>query len=317
MSLHSIRRCEISLVALIVLAAFAGRIEAQQSGHYLQGISGLDNGTAPPPGVYVSFLPWVNTAISFQGPRGNTIENLGLNIGVHNAVIQMTTRKKFLGAEYGFSVIVSVVNPRVTADTPNPSVSKPGLSDVFVSPVTLGWEKGNANYLLDYGFYAPTGAFDPSKSLNPGLGFWEHQIQAGMSYSFDKKKLWNASALSTWEINQSKIGLNLKPGPMFNLEYSLGRRLDKHRINLGTAGYAYTKLSPDSGADAIRLGSLALDRSFGLGPEFKYTRADKHIGFLLRYERQFAVESKTQGNVFVAGVTWVNVFTPSTPESHK
>ena len=311
MSLRTIKHQRLSLLALCALTLFAGLIQAQQSGHYLQGITGLDDGTVPPPGVYVTYLPWVNTALTFQGPQGNTLADLGLNIGAHNAAFQVTTRKKFLGANYDVWAIVSVANSRVLTATPNPMALHAGLSDVFVSPITLGWEKGKAHYLLDYGFYAPTGHFDPTKSLNPGLGFWEHQIQAGMSYSFDKAQLWNVSALSTWEINQSKIGLDLKPGPMLNVEYSLGRRFDKHKINLGAAGYTYNKLSSDSGSDATRLGSLALDRSFGLGPEFKYINPKRHFGFNLRYERQFAVESKTQGNVFVAGITWINIFAPA------
>lgn len=70
-------------------------------------------------------------------------------------------------------------------------------------PVVLGWEKGKANCLLYYGFYAPTGDFNPTV-LNPGLS-GSHQIQAGASYSFDKRKLWNTSLLSTWEILPKKL----------------------------------------------------------------------------------------------------------------
>jgi hypothetical protein len=310
MSSRNLGRHRAPLIALFALIFFSSRLNAQQSGHYLQGITGLDNGTAPPPGIYLTYAAWVNTALSFQGPQGNTLEDLGLNIGAHNIVFQVTTRKKFLGAYYGFSSIVSIVNSRVVTAVPNPTSLHAGLSDVYISPVALGWENGKANYLLNYGFYAPTGNFDPSKSLNPGLGFWEHQIQAGISYSFDKRKLWNASALSTWELNQSKNGLDLRPGPMLNVEYGLGHRFDKHKINVGATGYTYNKLSSDSGAEAVRFGSLALDRSYGIGPEFKYINPMKHFAFNLRYERQFAVESKTQGNVFVAGLTWLEMFSP-------
>lgn len=315
MSTRSLGCWKTPLISLVALTVCAGGLQAQQSGHYLQGLTGLDNGTAAPPGIYVSYLTWVNTAVSFQGPQGETIADLGLNIGIHNVVFQMTTRKKFLGARYGFSVAGSVANSRVISATPSAAL-KAGFSDLFISPVVLGWEKGKANVLVDYGFYAPTGPFDPTKSLNPGLGFWEHQAQAGMGYSFDKNKVWNASVLSTWEINQSKTRLNLKPGPMVTVEYGIGRRLDKHKINLGAVGYAYHKLTSDSGSDAGYLGGTALDRSFGVGPEFKYTDPKRHFALNLRYERQFAVQSKTQGNVFVAGVTWVNMFTPSSSERH-
>lgn len=304
---RSFHRCGTRVAALLAIG-FAVQADAQQSGHYLQGITGLDNGAGMPPGIYVAFVPWVNTIRSFRGPQGEKIADVGLNVAAHNVVFQATTEKKVLGADYGVSMILPAVNSRVVNSIPNPTAPVPGISDIFISPVTLGWTKRGASYLLAYGFYAPTGGFDPTASQNSGLGFWEHQIQGGMSYSFDKRELWNASALSTWEINQSKTGLDLKPGPMVNVEYGVGHRFDHHKVNLGAAGYTYHKLSSDSGLDATRLGSLALDRSFGLGPELKYTNPQKHFAFDFRYEKQFAVQSKTQGDVFVIALTWVDVF---------
>jgi hypothetical protein len=299
------------LTVLNIVFSFAGLLNAQQSGHYLQGVTGLDNGTAPPPGVYVAYLPYINNVDTFRGPKGRTLLRPDLTVVAHNAIYQVTTHKKVLGAEYGLNAIIPIVNTRVVANFLNTNSQSAGVSDIYFAPVVLGWAKGKANYTLNYGFYAPVGDFDPSKSLNPGLGFWEHQIQAGISYSFDKRKLWNASALSTWEINHSKLGLDLKPGPMANVEYSLGRRFDQYKINLGAAGYVYHKLSADSGSDSSLLGSHDLDRSFGIGPEFKYTNPAKHFGFSFRYGKQFAVQSKTQGDVYTIGLTWLNVFPPS------
>ena len=43
--------------------------------------------------------------------------------------------------------------------------------------------------------------------------------------------------------------------------------------------------------------------SFGIGPEFKYTNPVKHFSFDFRYERQFGVQAKTQGDVYVIGLT--------------
>jgi hypothetical protein len=282
----------------------------------LQGISGLDNGSTAPPGVFVTFLPYVYNIDALVGPNGNTVLKPDLTIAAYNIAYQVTTEKKILGASYGLSVIIPVVNTRLTEDIFNASQQSGGVSDIFVMPVALGWEKGKATYTVNYGFYAPSGNFVPTLVLNAGLGFWEHQIEAGVGYSFDKLKLWNASALTTWEINQSKSGLDLKPGPMFNLEYSLGHRFDKYKINLGAAGYFYRKLSPDSGSGVSPLVAGNIDRSFGIGPEFKYTDPAKHLGLDFRYERQFGVEAKTQGDVFVIGITWLNLFPPPASAHH-
>jgi hypothetical protein len=149
--------------------------------------------------------------------------------------------------------------------------------------------------------------------LNPGLGFWEHQIQGGMTYNFDKKKLWNASGLTTWEINMSKSGLDVKPGPIFTGEYSFGRRFFKYRMNAGVVGYASQKLSADSGSGINPLVRGQLDRGFGVGGEWKYTDIKHHLAFDVRYEDQFGVQLRTSGQVLVFGITFLHFLPPPTP----
>ena len=222
-----------------------------------------------------------------------------------------TLEKELLGSHYGWMVIVPVVSTRFVANEFDVTAQEAGLSDFYLSPIVLGWEKGRANFTANYGFYAPTGSFDPALALNPGLGFWEQQIQAGATYSFDKKKLWNASGLTTWEINGSKYGLDLKPGPMFTGEYSFGRRFFKYPMNGGVVGYTYHKLSPDSGSDVNPIVAGVLDRQSGIGAEWKYTNIKWRLGFDFRYENQFAVEAKTSGPVFVMSITYLRLFPPA------
>ncbi|WP_158791760.1 transporter [Granulicella sp. L60] len=302
-----------TMCVLSIFLFFGGNSEqliAQQNGHYLQGITGLENGSTLPPGVYLSYLPYLNLVDSFKKSDGSTLLDLDLKVVAHNAVYQVTTKKRILGATYGLSFIIPIVNIRLQADTFDKSVQNGGVSDLFLAPVVLGWTKAKAEYLLDYGVYIPAGSFDPNSPSNAGLGFWEHQIQAGATYNIDKKKLWNASLLSTWEINQSKSGEDLKPGPMANFEYSFGRRFFKYQMNAGIVGYAYQKLSPDSGSAVSPLTRGSHDRSFGAGPELKYTDVKHRLAFDARYEPQFGVETKTSGSVVVISITYLNFFPP-------
>ena len=298
------------VIVLSIISFSITHLQAQQVGHYLQGFTGLDNGSTPPPGFYAAYAPALNLVNSFKGPNGNTVVNVDLNVVAHPAVFQMTMPKKVLGGTYGWLFMVPVVNTRIVADVFNASAQQAGLSDLYFAPVVLGWEKGKFNYTVNYGFYAPTGDFDPNSAFNPGLGFWEHQIQAGTTYNIDAKKLWNASLLSTWEINQSKLGDDLKAGPMVTFEYSFGRRLFKYAVNLGVAGYAYQKLSADSGSQVNPLFSGNLDRSFGAGPEFKYTSIKHHVAFDVRYEPQFGVQARTSGNLVFISLTYLDFFPP-------
>jgi hypothetical protein len=286
---------------------------AQQAGHYIGGATGLENGSTAPPGFYATFLPVVERVDALKGPGGATIAKPDISVVANMVAYAMTTQKKILGAEYGFDVIIPVVNTRFTANLFNASAESGGVSDIYVAPLVLGWEKGNANYAVNYGFYAPSGYYDPSSGLNPGLGFWEQQIQAGATYSIGKPKLWNTSFLTTWEINQSKSSVDVKPGPMLTGEYSFGRRFDKYQMNAGVAGYGYKKLSPDSGSGINPLLAGITDRSFGIGPEWKYTNLKWRLGFDFRFEQQFGVQAKTSGKIFVVGITYLKL-TPPPPK---
>lgn len=299
------------LAMMAVVLPGASSVFAQQSGHYLQGLTGLDNGSALPPGYYITYLPYLNLVNSIKGPDGQILASPDLNIVVHNAVLQVTLPTKFLGATYGFSLTVPIVNTRLEGNEYARSLQSAGLSDIYMAPIVLGWDKGRSTYLLNFGLYAPTGAFNPSSPLNPGLGFWEEQVQAGMTYNFDKRRLWNASLLSTWEFNQGKQRRDLKPGPMATFEYSFGHRFLHGGINVGAAGFAYQKLAADTGSAVNPATRGNLDRAFGLGPEFKIANPKYHMAFDVRYEPEFGVQSRTSGNILIVSVSYLHFLSPS------
>jgi hypothetical protein len=299
------------------LLLFQPSAYAQVAGHYLGGVTGLENGSGTPPGFYGTYLGYVNPVDRLVGPRGVTLAHPDITVAAQMAGYSMTTPLKFLGADYGFSVLIPVVNTRFTLDEFNATQQAAGISDIYVAPLVLGWTKGNANFLVNYGFYAPTGSFDPNLAMNPGLGFWEQQFQAGTTYNIDKRKLWNTSVLTTWEINQAKSGQDLRGGPMFTGEYSFGRRFFKYQMNAGVVGYAYKKLSADTGTDIRPIAAGILDRSFATGGEWKYTNLKWRMAFDVRYEQQYGVQARTSGKVLVITITYLKLFPPPAAPAHK
>lgn len=75
-------------------------------------------------------------------------------------------------------------------------------------------------------------------------------------------------------------------------------------------GFAYKKLSPDSGADVNPLVAGITDRAFGIGPEWKYTNIKWRLGFDFRFAQNFAVQAKPSGSIFVIGITYLTLFPP-------
>jgi hypothetical protein len=306
-------RLRIVLVALIALAAThltQTAANAQQLGHYIAGFTGLENGSTAPPGFFAAAYGLVEPIDSIKGPGGNTVLKPDIDIGGAIAAYNVVTEYKILGANYGLAFMVPVLNTRFNSNLFNASAVSAGVSDILFMPVSLGWTKGQINYTANYSFYAPTGDFDPNSPLNPGLGFWEHQIQAGLTWSIDKKKLWNTSGLTTWEINQSKLGKDVKVGPIFTGEYSFGRRFFKYQMNAGIVGYASQKLSPDSGSGINPLLRGYLDRGFGAGGEWKYTNIAHHLAFDVRYQQQFGVQLRTSGKILIFSITFLDLLPP-------
>lgn len=295
----------------IVLLAF-GETKAQQLGHYIGGFTGLENGSTAPPGLYVAGFGLVEPIDTIKGPGGKTVLRPKIDVSGAIAVYQVVFPQKILGGNYLLAFMVPVLNNRFNSNLFDISAETKGLSDVLFMPLGIGWEKSQANYTVNYSFYAPSGDFNPSSPLNPGLGFWEHQVQAGLTYSFDKKKKWNASGLTTWEINMSKSGLDVTPGPIFTGEYSFGRKFftQYNLMNAGIVGYTSQKLSPDSGSGINPLLKGNLDRAFGSGAEWKFTDPIHKLAFDVRYEWQYGAQLRTQGKILIFSVTYLHFLPP-------
>ena len=302
------------LATLIMLPVFLpSLLSAQQLGHYIGGFTGLDNGTAAPPGFYGAAFGLVEPVDTIKGPNGNTVLQPDITVGGAIVAYSLTTQKKLLGGSYGWAFMIPVLNTRFSSNLFNVSAESAGLSDMFFEPIGLGWTKGRTDYTINYGVYAPTGPFDPNSPLNPGLGFWEQQIQAGLTYNLDKKKLWNTSGLTTWEFNSSKLGTDIKPGPIFTGEYSFGRRFFKYQMNAGVVGYASQKLSPDTGDQINPLLRGYLDRGFASGGEWKYTDIKHRLAYDVRYQQQYGVQLRTSGKILIFSITYLSLHLPPHP----
>jgi hypothetical protein len=301
-----------SLFCFSALLSIRTPAAAQELGHYIQGVAGLDSGSLPPPGAFFTYLPYLYFVDSLKGRNGNTITNANITFAIHNAVMTAVAPTKFLGADYGFSFAVPVVNQRLVNDLlPTGEVSKAGISDIYFSPLMLGWRKPRADILFTYGFYAPTGDFVAENVSNTGLGFFENQFQLGSTFHLDQAKTINAALLTTWEINQKKSGEDIKPGEMFTLEYGVGKKFLKGGLNLGASGYYYRKLTADSGSDINPVQRGIYDQALGLGPEAQLTLPVKppfFAQFVVRYQPQFEVRGRPHGQVLIIAFSIIDLF---------
>ena len=104
------RACKIPFLVLVVMLSAVGTARAQLNGLHLKGDAGLDSGSQAPPGTYWgTVFYWYNTSrINNQsGDQVNPTGNLNLFAGL--PLVSVVTKKKFLGANYGFMVIPAAV----------------------------------------------------------------------------------------------------------------------------------------------------------------------------------------------------------------
>jgi len=179
------------------------------------------------------------------------------------------------------------------------------LADIFIQPVNLGWSFKQADFMVTYGVYMPTGGYSAGADDNTGLGMWTHEFGAGTTIYFDQERKWHISAMGYFEINSEKEDTDITVGNILTVEGGIGRSWYDGALSAGLAYYGQWKLSSDTvgGLDQInpRLpSSIDLDKSqlYGLGPEVNIPIFihDKLICVVTgRYQWEFGARSTLEG----------------------
>ena len=296
------RACKIPFLVLIVMLSAGGKARAQFNGLHLKGDAGLDSGSQAPPGAYWgTVFYWYDTSrINNQfGDQVNPAGNLNLFAGL--PLVNVVTKKKFLGANYGFTVIpAAVLNSSLDAPRfgQNPGA---GFGDTYFQPVSLGWKFGRADVIAGFAIYAPTGRYTANNANgdNTGLGMWGFEPSIGTTIHLNEAKTWNASALASFEFHTDKRDTIQHVGNILTLEGGVGRSFLKGTAKTGLVYYAQWKLTNDVLTGLPALLVQGKNRATGLGPELTIPLATKNtlFGFFtFRYEWEVYARTTTQGN---------------------
>ena len=192
---------------LVVMLSAVGTAHAQLNGLHLKGDAGLDSGSQAPPGAYWgTVFYWYDTSrINNQfGDQVNATGSLNLFAGL--PMVSVVTKQKFLGANYGFTVIpAAVLNSSLDAPRfgQNPGA---GFGDTYFQPLNLGWKFERADVIAGFGIYAPTGRYTAGNPNgdNTGLGMWGFEPSIGTTVYLNEAKTWSASALASFEFHTDK-----------------------------------------------------------------------------------------------------------------
>lgn len=230
--------------AVAVVAALAA-VAAQAEGHYVTGVEGMQGSSVPPAGTYyLGYL--VNYDIGeFRAPdKDDSLpgSNTGRVTALANRFVHIT-QTKLLGADYGFEMIVPIVDTSLKVG--GMEFSESGVGDVYLGPLVLGWHGAQWDAVAAAGLWLDSASSD--KPGSPGKGYKSTMLTGGVTYYFDAKKAISGSALFRYELNGTKKN-GISPGDQLSLEWGVGKNFGAY--SAGVVGYSQWQLTSDDGPGA-------------------------------------------------------------------
>jgi len=293
----------VRLAFTIAAAAFAANASAQQL--IIKGEYGNKGGTLPAPGLYAGMLGSVTWADELVGPDKNAVSGPKLTQEIFGPMIQYVSKETIFGANYSAAVVVPFANvrqdyPRLDLD----HSSNIALSQIWVSPLTLGWHlaqplplaPGGADVTVAYAFYAPTGRYTAGALDNTSLGMWTNELSARITSYFSRDRKWHGSASLFYDINAKKQDLDWTTGNPFTYMWGLGRDYGTPGSTwsgwVGAAGYAQFQVTATQGADAPLIARDNKSQTNGIGPEVTTLGG----ALTIRYFWEFGGKFTTRGH---------------------
>lgn len=308
---HCIDSTTIGALVLAGLLAAPPPASGQYLGENFHGDFGVNSGSQPPPGIFVT-LPYgewhVDGIRDAAGEPFLSTQFQGFDLGIIVPTLSVVTSRKVLGANYGFMVALpfSRIRPERVTDRGG---GRYGFADMYVVPVYLGWHTLRADFVGGYGFYAPTGKYEAGGLDNVGLGMWSHELQAGTTIHLDSAKKFSLATMAYLEMHGNKKDQDLRVGNLLTLEGGAAYNVPKIGGAFGIGYYLQQKVSDDAGADlpvaVLRaLNLYGRNRILGAGPDVTmgvFQRGTTVGAVNVRYLWSSAARSSFEG-----GTLWVS-----------
>ena len=292
-----VTRCLLLVAAIVIVSPDRGF--AQLNGQNIKGDTGLKSGSQAPPGTYVAVPLYFYTADQIKDRDGKQLRTGNLDASVFGIALNVVTTRKIAGGTYGFLVALPWANNRVQGVNDFDSNPGAGLTDMFLQPISLGWRKPRADFMVAYGVYVPTGRYEDGADNNTGLGMWAQEVLLGTTVFLNETKSVHAATRAAFDFQSEKEGSTTKVGNILNLEGGVGADFLRGGLTAGLAYYGTYKLSDDRfDSRAANLLISGKNQVWALGPEVTLAIAarKKVYGFAtLRYQWELAGRTTTEG----------------------
>jgi len=300
-----------------MLTITPGRTLAAFLGHNFHGDFGLQSGTQPDPGWYVSTMYLRYNGDRLLNSEGDPIgpdpsQPGSITANSYAAGVWYVSDFKILGGNYGFMAFPAFTDNGLEAPVFGLDQSTgTGFTDLYLQPINLGWHVEQADFIAGLGVYAPTGRYEPGASDNLGLGMWSFEAFAGATVYFDRARTWHFATTAYYETHTKKENTDIRVGDILTLEGGLGKSFMDGTLMLGISYYAQMQVTHDDvGSDIEQLlqgYKLGKQRVFGVGPEVTIPIATSStlIGLLnARFFWETGARSTLEGTTFTVAFTF-------------
>jgi len=290
----------IGLCSAACAVACSTAAQAQNRGVYPLGMSAINSGVTPEPGVSYSNQLLFYSRDSAKDDEGATLPITGNNAVLMdmNSFTWVSRRNVLGGAHYSATATLPVAKNQLTSDLHGNLSGGSGFADSYYLPLILGWNGQRASVRVMYGFLAPTGRFAPDATDNVGSGYWTSTLSSGQTFSLSSARL-SASVFEMYEFHSAQQGTATRPGDTFDLDYSVMRtfRLSdgSWRLQLGVAGYEQRQTTSKTGAGISAAESQERYAVNAIGFASTAVFPDRRLSVGARYFEEFANRSTFQG----------------------
>lgn len=287
-----------TLALMLATVSFAG-----EQSHYVNGVEGLKAPSLPPPGWYVRLYGAYYSSDTLRDANGDKLP-VGFDADVLAIVPRLIwiTPYKILGADYGMDVLAPYLSKHITIDAMSLDAKSSGFGDICIEPVLLSWHLARADVCAAAGGYLKTGDYDAQDPSSPGDGYNSLLFTLGSTLYLDAAKTRTASALARYEVNGEKDDVNITPGDTFHFEWGVSQNLAK-LFDVGLVGYCQWQVTDDRGSGVKEGTQGDHDQSFAVGPEVQCFIPQVKTIASLRYEHEFAVRDRPEGQIGVLTLT--------------
>ena len=309
------------IIASVLAPIFPAGAAEFGTGIYVLGYQSSLAGYMPDPGFYLR-----NDFYVYQGnanimPFARRVElDLRSRLITDLIAASYVTPLKIFGANYAVGLIWSSVTNsflkgNLQFDTRFPGLNRflnrrfggseegsyTGVSDLVITPISLGWHLGQFHLMAFGNVYAPVGSYNPNRRLNTGLN--RVAIEPNLAVTWLQPQYGQEVSISMgYTVNFQNPATQYTTGNEFHLEYFLGQHLPKG-FALGLAGYIYQQVTADHGSGAT-LGAFH-GQTIALGPclTFNTKIAGHAVGLNARYYNELKVINRFDGQAFFMTVS--------------